>query len=568
VFGRELYPLSVGFRSLMAWQPSVYLLPLAFAAVVSVVVGVVVGRRSDALARTFAALMLGIGWWAVAATLEFALLGVSMQLFWTKVQYVGAVVVPAAWLLVMLEYAGYGEWVSRRVVVSLSVVPVVVLALVWTNGWHGLVWGGVSQATVAGVVVLDLSFGPVYWLNLAYSYGLVLVGLALLATVFVRSNSLYRRQSAVLVVGAVVPLGANAAYNFGVASVSVDVTPFTFALTGTLFAFALFYFDLLDLEHVARDTLVAEMENPVVMVNADGRVVDANDAAHGLFSGLAAGERVPAALRDGDGGVSDGELSASLDGRSRTYRVRTTPLRDQRDERVGVLVVLDDVTVLRRHEERLTVLNRVLRHNIRNELSVVLGRLEAVEEGLPDGEAAASLSVAREHARRVVELSDQARTVVETLHREAGDPVVVDAAAVVSGVADRFRERYPVATVEVDVEPARALVAADGLLDVAVSNLVENAIEHDDVPEPTVEVSCGSDADGVWVRVADDGPGIPEVECAVLTAGDETSMKHGSGLGLWVVNWIVTASGGDLSFDANEPRGSVVTMRLPRADDG
>jgi nitrogen-specific signal transduction histidine kinase len=551
----------------MAWQPSVYLLPLAFAACVSVVLGVFVRRRSDALARTFAALMFGIGVWALAATLEFAVTGVDAQLFWNRVSYVGAVVVPAAWLLLMLEYAGYGEWVTRRTVAALSVEPVVVVALVWTNGLHGLMWRDVSQVTVSGVVVMAESFGPGYWLNLGYSYVLVIVGLVLLAGVLVRSNPVYRRQSAVLMAGAVVPLGANAAFNFGVTPVPVDATPFTFALTGTLFAFALFYFDLLDLEHVARDALVSEMENPVVMVNADGVVVDANDAAHSLFPGLEAGGPVPPALRDGSGAVSDSELSVSFDGGSRTYRVRTTPLRDHRDVLVGSLVVLDDVTELRRHEQRLTVLNRVLRHNVRNELSVVLGHLDAVADQLADGDAEASLATAREHARRVVELSDQARTVVETLHRGAADPVAVDAGAVVAAVADRARGRFPAATVESSAESARALVAADDLLDVAVSNLVENAVEHNDAAEPTVRVECASDPDCVRVTVADDGPGIPEVERTVLTEGDETPLEHGSGLGLWLVHWIVTASDGDLSFDENDPRGSVVTMRLPRADD-
>ncbi len=550
----------------MAWQPSVYLLPLAFAAGVSFVLAAIVGRRSNALARTFAALMVGVGTWALAATLEFAETGVGAQLFWNRVAYAGAVVVPAAWLLLMLEYAGYGEWVTRRTVAALSVEPAVVLALVWTNDAHGLVWRDVSQATVSGVVVMEETFGPGYWLNLGYSYVLVLAGLAFLLGVLLRPNPLYRRQSAVLVAGAVAPLAANVAFNFGATSVPVDATPFTFALTGTLFAFALFYFDLLDLEHVARDTLVAEMENPVVMVNADGVVVDANDAAHDVFPGLTAGGPVPVALRDDDGAVSDGELSPSLDGGSRTYRVRTTPLRDHRDALVGSLVVLDDVTELRRHEERLTVLNRVLRHNVRNELSVVLGHLDAVEDRLPDGDVDGSLATAREHARRVVELSDQARTVVETLHREAGDPVAVDAAAVVSASADRVSDRFPAATVAVDAESARALVAAEGLLDVAVSNLVENAIEHGDASEPAVCVAVRSDPDGVRIVVADRGPGIPEVERVVLTEGNETPMEHGSGLGLWLVHWIVTASGGDLSFDENEPRGSVVTMRLPRAD--
>ena len=69
------------------------------------------------------------------------------------------------------------------------------------------------------------------------------------------------------------------------------------------------------------------------------------------------------------------------------------------------------------------------------------------------------------------------------------------------------------------------------------------------------------------VRVADDGPGIPAAEVNVLERGYETPLEHGSGLGLWIVNWIVTESGGGISFDENDPRGSVVTLRFEAESD-
>jgi signal transduction histidine kinase len=70
------------------------------------------------------------------------------------------------------------------------------------------------------------------------------------------------------------------------------------------------------------------------------------------------------------------------------------------------------------------------------------------------------------------------------------------------------------------------------------------------------------------VSVADDGPGIPDHERAVLTDGEETALEHGSGLGLWLVHWVVERSGGRLSFAENDPRGSVVRMDLrPASED-
>ncbi|WP_458189723.1 ATP-binding protein [Haladaptatus sp. NG-WS-4] len=68
------------------------------------------------------------------------------------------------------------------------------------------------------------------------------------------------------------------------------------------------------------------------------------------------------------------------------------------------------------------------------------------------------------------------------------------------------------------------------------------------------------------ITTTDDGPGIPSEEQSVLSEGRETALQHGSGLGLWLTNWVVGKFGGELTFGANQSRGSVVTIRLPRAE--
>jgi signal transduction histidine kinase len=116
--------------------------------------------------------------------------------------------------------------------------------------------------------------------------------------------------------------------------------------------------------------------------------------------------------------------------------------------------------------------------------------------------------------------------------------------------------------VTVSVPSAKHLVTA-------VGNLLNNAIEHNDAERPSVRVSVEpTDGDGryVRIRVADNGPGIPEAEREVLREGTETPLEHGSGLGLWIVYWIATMSGGDITFEENDGRGSVVTLALQSGD--
>jgi K+-sensing histidine kinase KdpD len=70
----------------------------------------------------------------------------------------------------------------------------------------------------------------------------------------------------------------------------------------------------------------------------------------------------------------------------------------------------------------------------------------------------------------------------------------------------------------------------------------------------------------VCLDIADNGPGIPETEREVLTRGTETQLVHGSGIGLWIIHWVVTRYGGELSFEEREDGGSVVRLSLPAAD--
>ena len=102
--------------------------------------------------------------------------------------------------------------------------------------------------------------------------------------------------------------------------------------------------------------------------------------------------------------------------------------------------------------------------------------------------------------------------------------------------------------------------------ELAIQELVENAIVHaDGDPSVSVSVTDRPEEDVVEVTVADQGPGLPEMERSVLLRGAETPLEHMEGLGLWFANWAVTASGGSVAVTDNEPRGTVVTITLPRA---
>jgi len=248
--------------------------------------------------------------------------------------------------------------------------------------------------------------------------------------------------------------------------------------------------------------------------------------------------------------------------------VRATPIHHPDgggpDESTGNVVAVQgtvrEATRRKRRERLIRVLNRVLRHNLRNDMTVVRGYAEQLRRDL-SGEDATTAERILEATDRLIELGETARE----LQRAVSNAPEIESRNVVPPVRtaiDRIDDRYPEASVTVDA-PGTAIARSAPRLEIAIEELLENAAKHGG-DRPSVDVSVAVDGDDVVIRVADDGPGLPEQERAVLAAGRETPLEHSSGLGLWLVYWIVTSLGGDLALPEAET-GTTVVVRLPSA---
>jgi len=227
----------------------------------------------------------------------------------------------------------------------------------------------------------------------------------------------------------------------------------------------------------------------------------------------------------------------------------------------GTVGVVRDITQRKEREQYLQVLNRVLRHNLRNDLTVVIGYAELLCEQLEDRDLAAAASTLRQTATDLAATSEKTRAIQYALERD-GEREPVDITAVVDeavgdcDIAD--------GTVTVSATGTHRVLADPGV-ELIVDNLLENAIRHAK-PEPAVEISIARDDDLIRLAVADDGPGIPPAEIDVVTGeSDITQLTHSSGLGLWLVRWMVDSYDGSVSFSRSAAGGSRVEVTLEAA---
>lgn len=375
----------------MHWQYVSYALPLVIAAAVSFAVAIFAWRRRTAPGATaLALLMLAAAEWSLAYALRLASVDLPAKIFWSQVRYLGIVVTSTAWLVFALQYTGRGaKWLTRRGLAWLAVEPLVILLLVWTNKYHNLIWTNIELESVGSLLVWHASHGAAWWVHTVYSYLLILLGDLLIIQVFIRSPRLYREQAGALLLGMLAPLLGNVLSVFNLIPTPLDLTPFAFVAMGLALAWGIFHPRLLDIVPVAREAIIEGLHDGLLVLDAQGRVVELNPAIQRLIGRPATeviGQPVAQALAGWpdlvahchDVTETQAEIILGEGGTQRTFDLRISPLHDYQERVTGRLVILRDITERKRAEGALR------RGTMRLQLAADVARSAAVTHELDE----------------------------------------------------------------------------------------------------------------------------------------------------------------------------------------
>ena len=378
-------------------HPETFFLLVLLAAILAALLGIyaLMRRRTVEGATAFAVCMAGISIWSLGYALELAAPTLPEKLFWARVQYGGIVVVPLMWLIFVIQYVGLGRRITRRHALALGGIPAFVLLMVWTNDLHHLHWRTMALRT-EGVPLptLQPTYGPVFWVHTAYSYGLLIAALILLMWAALSAPKTYRQQIVILLGASVLVWLANGATVIGnLANLplveGLDLTPLFFPFSGLLAAWGIFGLRMLDIAPVARHTVVQELHDAMFVVGTDDRLVDLNPAAERLWGRPAAellGQPIEVLLA-GRGELlrqfkdvleAHTEIALHVRGEVRHYDLSITPLRGPRGLLRGRVVVLHDITPLKQAEQ----VRRESEERYRLLLSAAFEGITVLEDGV------------------------------------------------------------------------------------------------------------------------------------------------------------------------------------------
>lgn len=264
-------------------------------------------------------------------------------------------------------------------------------------------------------------------------------------------------------------------------------------------------------------------------------------------------------LREGE--QIDTEILRHTTEGNRWFRLETAP-RDGE----GFAIYID-ITEPKTMSEQLLVMNRVLRHNLRNNLNAVRGYADILEGKLDKHELEEYADSIEEQTQDTLESVESIRTALETLRDDPPKPEPTEIVEIVRDEETAARESYPDAVVETSY-PDEAWALAHPVLGRVIDVLIENAVRHNDKSQPKVRLTVQTTDGFVTVRIADNGPGLPEQELVALQAEREpTSLTHASGVDLWMARWFVEQFGGTVQVQTDEQEGTTITIRMKRVQD-
>ncbi len=552
--------------------------------------------------RTLTWTILFVAGWLVFNALELADPTERGSVFWSKVSYFFIAFAPVTWVGFAARFAKREQWLTPSWLLISSIIPTITLILVWTNEQHYLFWTTYHFTPVAGMLAFGVDHGPWYWVQMIFSYVLVMAGAYFIIHQYFKSFRLYRQQSAWLVVGALTPIIVNAIYVFHlVPGWEKDYTSLSFAVAMLAFSVSVFRYHLFDLKPVAREAVVDSMRDAMIVVDLLGRVVDINPAAKtlvGLPSYQIIGQPIGKIIPVWNELVAPNSQTQDIQtviewetgGERRFYALRVSPFEDRWGRSAGRLALLMDFTArmrseveLRRYTADLETSNQELdafahtvAHDLKNPLASLTMAMHLLRDSLSEGMTGMAeqfLSTADNTIQKMSNIIDALLILSSVRKMDEVRQSPVDTAKIVAEASMRLAnlcERTQAEIIYADHWPA-AMGYAPWIEEVWV-NYMSNAIKYGGKP-PRVELGADEllvDEDKPMVRfwARDNGPGLSDEQKArIFTPFSRIGnlQVEGHGLGLSIVLRIITKLGGAVGVDSQPGEGSRFWFTLPAA---
>jgi PAS domain S-box-containing protein len=576
---------------MIQWQYHPYVAFVLASAGIAILVATYTWQRHRAPgAMPLTLMMLLIVIWSVALGIEVGARTLPTLLTGLKLEVAASYSLPVLWLIFALEYTGKKEWLSFKKILLLSIVPGITVILIWTLNRNSLIYKNVWQNRNTDPWTLGWTPSIGYYIAVLYSNLLLLIGSIVLIRQLTRSQRPFRKQIGMMLAAVAIPWLMMLLYLFEVFPPTLPAGPIAFALAGWLLAWNLQRHKLLDIVPVARDRLVEQMRNAVIVLDAERRLVDVNPAGRSLL-GDSSSSQIGQPLVDILPQMSTRRLSLDsteytmsvtldFEGKEHWYDLHIAPLYSGSDRIEGWVLSFYDVTELRIAKQRAEAADAAKSQfisNVSHELRTPLTNIKLYTNLLKIGNETkreAYLNVLfRETARLQKLIEDLLHISRLDLEQVQFKPKRTNVNTLMKTLVEDRRQLFAARGLSLSFrsDPLPSVRADPALLEQVITNLLTNAMNYTVEGSVTVRTAQTDEKENAWITIAveDTGLGIAEEELPNLFdrfyrghSSEETRVP-GTGLGLAISQRIAELHKGRLTCESELGEGSIFTLWLP-----
>jgi len=499
----------------------------------------------------------------------------ALRVWFESVTWIGMAWTGPLFLAFALEYTGRGNIVRSVLYAPIAGVTLLSSGLALTPPLRGLLWTEFEILPTFGSSTVQYTFEPLGYLTVVTVLVTAGIGLLLLLEAILSYGPLYRREATAVGLSVVFPAAGVVIWALDLGPMpQVNLTPTLFLGHVVLDGYAFVGTSIFDsnptTRRAAERTAIDDLAMPIVILDTDKRVVDLNRTAQRLF-----GTDEPIALRQSISELSEADFDAlgpgdvvtlPFEGRQHEYMLACSPLTDPRGRTVGKTVVFQDITQERQQKQRLEVLNRVIRHNLRNEMTVIQGYAGTIADRPESPDVADWAETITNSSDRLIDIGEKARDFERIINTDT-TATEIGLQELLDEIRTDLEATVPETAIELTDSSELGMIRTDpSLFVLVITTLVESTLSHNESPTPTVEISIqrvATENEAIEISIQDNGLGIPESELAPIRNGLESPLEHGSGVSLWIVHWGVRVLGGELAFESHST-GTTATVSLPQ----
>jgi signal transduction histidine kinase len=585
----------------LSFEANPYALSLLIPVAISVFLAIEAWKpRFAPNGRVFSSLMIAIAIWSAAYGLELASTTFGSMVFWLKVEYIAIPFITPLMLLLVYRITDIGGGAKANQYSYLIIIPALTMFFSITNEYHNIYYSSVALDTSGKLALLDLGFGPWYYVHVVYSYLLIFVALYLLIRKLYYQHALFRNQLLFLLLALMIPLVVFTVYFLGYMPVeNIDPTPFAFALSGIAISVSILRYRMLDLMPIAREHVFQSMTDGLVVVDNKDRLIDCNPYGLEIFGlkRIPYGEPASVVWPDQPAFLkhlqnSKGEACELILGAGETKRVYLASVSDIlnfKRVKVGRLVVIHDIThrhllqeKVRMNEEKLRLMNSekdklfsIIGHDLRSPISAFIGLTEMLADDTYDISPDEKKSLAIQMNESARSLHGLLENLLEWAKMQREEVKAEKDFVVLSQLFDRVYRLYRDSLNTKSITfynrlPAHLRVYADeNMMFTLARNLVSNAVKFTPRGGQITIAEPDCQPGEVGFMVCDTGIGIPPKILEGLFHIDTKTNRPGTegetstGLGLILALEFAERNQGKITVESEVGKGSCFKVVFP-----